>query len=76
MTAYLQVKGNFIIPGLMSVPNNIIVITSIVLSSTISIHLLPWGALIGLLLQFLFQFPFAKKRDLNISYLLILMINT
>lgn len=77
MTAYLQVKGNFVIPGLMSVPNNIIVITSIVLSSIISIHLLPWGALIGLFLQFLFQLPFAKKRgfkynlfvDFNDKYL-------
>ncbi|MGL5620554.1 MAG: hypothetical protein ACRDDC_13150 [Tannerellaceae bacterium] len=38
-----------------------IVIIAIVLSSIINIHLLPWGALIGLVLQFLFQLPFAKK---------------
>lgn len=77
MTAYLQVKENFIIPGLMSVPNNIIVIISIILSATINIHLLPWGALLGLLLQFLFQYPFAKKKgfryklfvDFNDKYL-------
>ncbi|GAA0703303.1 murein biosynthesis integral membrane protein MurJ [Paraclostridium ghonii] len=67
MTAYLQVKGNFVVPGLMSVPNNIVVITSIVLSSMISIHLLPWGALIGLILQFLFQLPFAKKEGFKYS---------
>ncbi|WP_250675446.1 murein biosynthesis integral membrane protein MurJ (plasmid) [Paraclostridium ghonii] len=67
MTAYLQVKGNFVIPGLMSVPNNIVVITSIVLSSIINIHLLPWGALIGLVLQFLFQLPFAKKEGFKYS---------
>lgn len=77
MTAYLQVKENFVIPGLMSVPNNIIVIISIILSATINIHLLPWGALLGLLLQFLFQYPFAKKKgfkyklfvDFNDKYL-------
>lgn len=67
MTAYLQVKGNFVIPGLMSVPNNIIVIIAIVLSSIINIHLLPWGALIGLVLQFLFQLPFAKKSGFKYS---------
>ncbi|MCU9812332.1 murein biosynthesis integral membrane protein MurJ [Paraclostridium sp. AKS81] len=77
MTAYLQVKDNFVIPGLMSVPNNIIVIASIILSATINIHLLPWGALLGLSLQFLFQYPFARKKgfkyklfvDLNDKYL-------
>lgn len=77
MTAYLQVKENFVIPGLMSVPNNIIVIISIVLSATINIHLLPWGALLGLSLQFLFQYPFAKRKgfkyklfvDFNDKYL-------
>lgn len=77
MTAYLQVKDNFVIPGLMSVPNNIIVIASIILSATINIHLLPWGALLGLSLQFLFQYPFARKKgfkyklfvDFNDKYL-------
>lgn len=77
MTAYLQVKDNFVIPGLMSVPNNIIVIISIILSSKINIKLLPWGALLGLFLQFVFQYPFVKKKgfqyqlfvDFNDKYL-------
>ncbi|MEG1131285.1 MAG: murein biosynthesis integral membrane protein MurJ [Romboutsia sp.] len=68
MTAYLQVKDNFVIPGLMSVPNNIIVIISIVLSATINIHLLPWGALLGLFLQFLFQLPYARKEGFKYKF--------
>ena len=62
MMAYLQVKENFIIPGLMPVPYNILIITSIIISVKISPYLLPWGTLIGLSLQFLFQLPFAMKK--------------
>lgn len=62
MMAYLQVKENFIVPGLMSVPYNILIITSILISTKLSPVILPWGALIGLLFQFLFQLPFAMKK--------------
>ena len=56
MMAYLQVKENFIIPGFMSVPYNILIIISIIVSVKISPYLLPWGTLIGLSLQFYFNF--------------------
>ena len=62
MMAYLQVKENFIIPGLMPVPYNTCIIISILLSVKTSPYILPWGALIGLLGQFLFQLPFAMKK--------------
>ncbi|MEG1310591.1 MAG: murein biosynthesis integral membrane protein MurJ [Romboutsia sp.] len=62
MMAYLQVKENFIIPGLMPIPYNIFIIATILLSVKVSPYLLPWGALIGLLFQFLFQLPFAMKK--------------
>lgn len=62
MMAYLQVKENFIIPGLMPVPYNLCIIISIILSTKTSPYILPFGALIGLLGQFLFQLPFAMKR--------------
>ena len=32
MTAYLQIKNNFTVPGLISVHKNIIIITSLILS--------------------------------------------
>ena len=62
MMAFLQVKENFIIPGLMSVPYNILIIVSIFLSVMIDPNLLPWGTLFGLSLQFIFQYPFARKK--------------
>lgn len=62
MTAYLQVKENFIIPGLMPIPNNIFIISTIIISTMISPYLLPWGALIGIASQFFFQLPFAIKK--------------
>ncbi len=62
MMAFLQVKENFVIPGLMPVPYNILIIASIFLSVMINPNLLPWGTLFGLSLQFVFQFPFAYKN--------------
>lgn len=72
MMAYLQVKENFIIPGFMPIPYNILIITSILISTKLSPSILPWGALLGLLLQFLFQLPFAMKK----GYKYQLYINT
>ncbi|WP_250674647.1 murein biosynthesis integral membrane protein MurJ [Paraclostridium ghonii] len=62
MMAFLQVKENFVIPGLMSVPYNMLIIISIFLSVTINPNFLPWGTLVGLSLQFIFQYPFARKK--------------
>ncbi|RDY28989.1 murein biosynthesis integral membrane protein MurJ [Romboutsia weinsteinii] len=62
MMAFLQVKENFIIPGLMPVPYNLLIIISILVSVKINPNLLPWGTLFGLSLQFVFQLPFAMKK--------------
>lgn len=62
MMAYLQVKDNFIIPGLMPIPYNLLIIISILVSVKINPNLLPWGTLFGLSLQFFFQLPFAMKK--------------
>ncbi|MEW8962187.1 murein biosynthesis integral membrane protein MurJ [Paraclostridium dentum] len=63
MTSYLQIQGNFTIPGLIGFPNNIVIIISIILSAvTGNIYILAIGTLIGLATQFLFQVPFAIKR--------------
>ena len=47
MTAYLQIKNNFIIPGLASVPKNIIIIASIILSFKYNPYIMIWGTLLG-----------------------------
>lgn len=62
MTAYLQIKNNFTIPGLISIPKNIIIITSIILSIKYSPYIMIWGAFLGIISEFLFQVPFAIKK--------------
>lgn len=61
MTAYLQTKDNFIVPGFISVPKNIIIIASIILSIKYGPYLMIIGTLIGISMEFLFQVPFAIK---------------
>lgn len=63
MTAYLQIQGNFTIPGMVQLPNNIIIIISMVIGAiTKNFDILAIGALIGMASQFLFQVPFAIKH--------------
>lgn len=61
MTAYLQIKNNFIVPGLISIPKNIIIIISIIFSIKYNPYIMIWGSLIGIATEFLFQLPFAIK---------------
>lgn len=62
MTSYLQVKNNFTIPGLISIPKNIIIIISIILSLKFGAYIMIWGTLIGTICEFLIQLPFAFKN--------------
>ena len=62
MSAYLQIKNNFTVPGLVTVPRNMAIIISIIMSVNTSPDIMIWGALIGSLLEFLFQIPFAYKN--------------
>lgn len=62
MTAYLQIKGNFVIPGLISLPQNIIIIISIIMSLKYGIGLLAYGTVLAMISTFLFQLPFAYKN--------------
>ncbi|WP_250674290.1 murein biosynthesis integral membrane protein MurJ [Paraclostridium ghonii] len=68
LTSYLQIKGNFIVPGMVAVPNNVVLIVSIILSYTLgNIYILPVGALMGMISQLIFQFPFAIKHGLKFN---------
>ncbi|CEO13914.1 virulence factor MviN [[Clostridium] sordellii] len=63
MTSYLQIQGDFTVPGMIGFPNNIIIIISITMSAIMkNIDILAIGGLVGMLSQFLFQLPFAIKR--------------
>ena len=61
MASYLQIKNNFTVPGIASVPKNICIIISIILSIKYGVYLMIWGTLIGVCFEFLFQLPFAIK---------------
>lgn len=74
MTSFLQIKGNFFIPGLIAVPNNIIIIIGIIVASmTGNIYIMALGGLLGMVSQLLLQLPFAIKygykfeRSLNVK---------
>lgn len=62
MTTYLQIKNDFIMPGLSSVPKNIIIIVATILSIKHGPYLMIWGTLIGMASEFLFQLPFSTKK--------------
>lgn len=62
MTSYLQIKNDFIMPGLSSVPKNVIIIVATLLSIKHGPYLMIWGTLIGMLSEFFFQLPFAIKQ--------------
>lgn len=68
MTSYLQVKNNFIIPGIVTVPYNIIIIISIILSIKYGPVIMIWGTLIGTISQFIFQVPFAIKQGYKFKF--------
>lgn len=67
MTAYLQIKNNFAIPGIMSVPKNMIIIVSMILSISYNPYIMVWGTLLGMAFEFLFQLPFAIKEGYRYS---------
>lgn len=67
MTSYLQVNDNFTIPGLISIPYNLIIILSIIMSVNRSPLILAYGTLLAIISQYLFQVPFAKKKRYKYS---------
>jgi putative peptidoglycan lipid II flippase len=63
ITAYLQVKGNFMVPGFISVPKNLIIIGSILASAFYGdIYILIYGTLVAMCSELFFQLPFAFKK--------------
>lgn len=61
MTSWLQIKNNFIIPGITGLPYNIIIIISIFISLKLDIRILAIGTLIATMSQFIMQVPYAYK---------------
>ena len=66
ITAYLQIKGNFVIPGIITIPCNLIIVVSMILSLRYGVYVMAYGTLIGTISQFIIQIPFACKEGLRI----------
>ena len=67
--AYLQVHGNFEIPGLISLPYSIVIIISIILSAKFNnIYILAYGTLIAIIVQPLFQLPFVINKGFKYEF--------
>jgi len=64
---YLQIKKNYVIPGLIGLPMNFIFIISIILSAKINNILLPIGIVLAYLSQILFLIPTIKKNKFHFS---------
>ncbi|MFQ9311377.1 MAG: murein biosynthesis integral membrane protein MurJ [Paraclostridium sordellii] len=62
ITAYLQVKGKFTITGLITIPRNLIIIISTILSVKFGPYVMVWGTLIGLATDVLFMVPYAATN--------------
>ena len=62
-TAYLQLKGVFIVPSLLGIPANFLVIGSIYLSAITNAYALAVGNLIAFIVQFVLLFIFCRKNQ-------------
>ena len=62
MTSWLQINGEFTIPGMIGFPFNICIILGIAISSKGNINMMAIGTLIAMASQLLIQLPFAIKK--------------
>lgn len=65
---YLQIKDNFLIPGIATIPLNIIIIISIYLSTVIEVKVLAIGTVIAMASQFFFLLPSISKTGYKHRY--------
>ncbi|KPI54602.1 integral membrane protein MviN [Clostridioides difficile] len=70
MSAFLQIKENFIVVGFGSIPYNIVIIISIILSTVLGPYILPVGAVVAMIVQLFFYLFFVNKT--NYKYLFYL----
>lgn len=60
-SGFLQSQSNYIVPGMISIPRNIIVILSIILAALYGLNYLGIGILLGYFFEYLVLLPFVLK---------------
>lgn len=68
--SYLQVNNNFIIPSMIGLPFNIIVISSIYISSKFNTYFLPIGIILAIASQLILVIIFAIKKGYKYEFVL------
>lgn len=66
--SFLQIRGNFFITGMIGFPLNLIIITSIIVSSKTNILLLSIGTVIATASQLLLLIPFLYKNGYKYNF--------
>ncbi|WP_428909804.1 murein biosynthesis integral membrane protein MurJ [Niallia sp. Krafla_26] len=69
-SSYLQLKNNFVVGGILSIPLNLIIILSLVFSSEYNIYILSFGSVLGAFFQLLFIIPFVKKSGFKYRFII------
>ncbi|QNO13408.1 murein biosynthesis integral membrane protein MurJ [Alkalicella caledoniensis] len=67
---FLQVKGNYIVPALVTFPMNFLIIVSIFFSSKLNLLILAVGSVLALFSQLLFLIPFLYKNGYKYRFTL------
>lgn len=70
MTGYHQIKDSFVIPSLLSLPLNFVLISTIILSKSTSVYLLPIGILLAFALQSGIILWTAKRKGFKFEFVL------
>lgn len=72
LQGFLHIKEKFWLDAFIGIPSNVIIILFIWLSSVYSIYLLIWGEIIGVSIQVLILFVYAKRNGFKIYFSLML----
>jgi putative peptidoglycan lipid II flippase len=69
-SAFLRANKKFYIPAFVGIPLNIGIILSIFLSSIYGFHILPYGTLLSMIIEFLFIIPSLLKQNFRYSFVI------
>jgi putative peptidoglycan lipid II flippase len=69
-SAFLQLKGNYVIPALVGFPMNFLFILSILLSSNTNILVLSIGSVIAISSQLILLVPFVHRKGYNYKFII------
>ena len=67
LSSWLQIKENFIIPGIIGIPYNLIIILFIIISSKNNVYIMVIGTIIATIVQFIIQFFSSYKTGFRYS---------